>query len=363
MILGVQKQPQVNTLALTRTLDATLDEIEATLPEGMTIDRHVFRQADFIARAVRNVEVALRDGGVLVVIVVLIFLANLRASLITLLAIPLSLVTAILVLSGLGATINTMTLGGMAIAIGELVDDAIIDVENVFRRLRENHHLPPGRRRSPIRVVYEASVEIRSSVVFATLIILLVFLPLFALSGVEGRLLRPLGVAYIVSLLASLAVALTLTPALCSLLLPGSRAVLHEREPLVVRLCKWLYRPVLRRTLRHPWLIGSACLLLLVGTAATVPRLGRAFLPEFNEGALVISAVTLPGTSLAESDELGRAVERAILAHPEVTGIARRTGRAELDEHAQGVEAAEIDVSYRLPPEPVEGRLPRRPPP
>ena len=350
VVLGVQKQPQVNTLALTRTLDATLDEIEATLPEGMTIDRHVFRQADFIARAVRNVEVALRDGGILVVVVVLVFLANLRASLITLLAIPLSLVTAVLVLSGLGATINTMTLGGMAIAIGELVDDAIIDVENVFRRLRENHHLPPERRRSPIRVVYEASVEIRSSVVFATLIILLVFLPLFALSGVEGRLLRPLGVAYIVSLLASLAVALTLTPALCSLLLPRSRAVLHEREPLVVRLCKRLYRPVLRRTLRHPWLIASACVILLVGTAATVPSLGRAFLPEFNEGALVISAVTLPGTSLAESDALGRAVERTILAHPEVSGIARRTGRAELDEHAQGVEAAEIDVTYRLPP-------------
>ena len=348
VVLGVQKQPDVNTLALTRTLDATLDEIEATLPEGMTIDRHVFRQADFIARAVRNVEVALRDGGALVVIVVLLFLANLRASVITLLAIPLSLVTAVLVLGGLGATINTMTLGGMAIAIGELVDDAIIDVENVFRRLREDRHLPPEERRHPIRVVYAASVEIRSSVVFATLIILLVFLPLFALSGVEGRLLRPLGVAYIVSLLASLAVALTLTPALCSLLLPGCRAVAHEREPLVVRFCGWLYRPLLRRTLRHPWLIGSACLLLLVGTAATVPGLGRAFLPEFNEGALVISAVTLPGTSLAESDALGRAVERAILTHPEVTGIARRTGRAELDAHAQGVEAAEIDVSYRL---------------
>ncbi len=351
MVLGVQKQPQVNTLALTRTLDATLDEIQASLPEGMTIDRHVFRQADFIARAVHNVEIALRDGGILVVVVVLIFLANLRASVITLLAIPLSLVCAVLALSALGASINTMTLGGMAIAIGELVDDAIIDVENVFRRLRENHHLPPDQRRPALRVVYEASVEIRSSVVFATLIILLVFLPLFALSGVEGRLLRPLGVAYIVSLLASLAVALTLTPALCSLLLPRSRAVIHEREPRVVRVSKWLYRPILRGTLRHPWVIAVGCLLLLIGTAATVPSLGRAFLPEFNEGALVISAVTLPGTSLAESDALGRAVERTILTYPEVTGIARRTGRAELDEHAQGVEAAEIDVTYQLPPD------------
>jgi CzcA family heavy metal efflux pump len=349
VILGIQKQPGVNTLGLTRTLDGVIDEIQATLPNGMVLDRKVFRQADFIERAVLNVEVALRDGGLLVVLVVLVFLANIRASLITLTAIPLSLVTALLVLHGLGITINTMTLGGLAIAIGELVDDAIIDVENVFRRLRENHHLPPERRRDTLRVVYEASVEIRASVVFATLIILLVFLPLFALSGVEGRLLRPLGIAYIVSLLASLVVALTLTPALCSWLLPRSRAVVHEREPLVVRGLKRLYRPVLSWSLRHPWLIAAASLVLVVGVAATVPLLGRAFLPEFNEGALVISAVTLPGTSLAESDNLGRAVDRVVLSHPEVTGIARRTGRAELDEHAQGVESAEIDVSYTLP--------------
>lgn len=350
VILGVQKQPNVNTLSLTKTLDATLDDIQGTLPEGMRIDRHVFRQADFIERAVRNVEVALRDGGILVVVVVLIFLSNVRASLITLLAIPLSLVTAIMVLYGLGATINTMTLGGMAIAIGELVDDAIIDVENVFRRLRENHHLGTEDRKNPLRVVYEASVEIRSSVVYATLIILLVFLPLFALSGVEGRLLRPLGIAYIASLLASLVVALTVTPALCSLILPGSRAVVHEREPLIVRSLKRLFQPILRGTLKHPWSVLAACTLLLVGVTATVPWLGQAFLPEFNEGALTISAVTMPGTSMAQSDELGRVVEKVIMAHPEVTGIARRTGRAELDEHAQGVESAELDVSYTLPP-------------
>jgi CzcA family heavy metal efflux pump len=350
VILGVQKQPNVNTLSLTRTLDATLDDIQATLPDGMRIDRHVFRQADFIERAVRNVEVALRDGGILVVVVVLIFLSNVRASLITLLAIPLSLVTAILVLYGLGATINTMTLGGMAIAIGELVDDAIIDVENVFRRLRENHRLGPEGGKNSLKVVYEASVEIRSSVVYATLIILLVFLPLFALSGVEGRLLRPLGIAYIASLLASLVVALTVTPALCSLILPGSRAVVHEREPVIVRCLKRLFHPILSGTLEHPWSVLAACTLLLVAATATVPWLGQAFLPEFNEGALTISAVTMPGTSLAQSDELGRVVEKVIMSHPEVTGIARRTGRAELDEHAQGVESAELDVSYTLPP-------------
>ncbi len=352
VILGVQKQPETNTLALTEALDATLDEIEATLPEGMEIDRDIFRQADFISVAVRNVEEALRDGGILVVIIVLLFLANLRASFITLLAIPLSLVTAVLVLKAFGATINTMTLGGMAIAIGDLVDDAIIDVENVVRRLRENSRLPDGQRRHPLAVIYHASVEVRSSVVFATLIILLVFLPIFFLGGVEGRMLRPLGVAYVVALFASLIVSLTLTPALCYLLLPKSRAVLLGREPLVVRGLKWLYARVLGPTLRHPWAVLAPALVLLVVAVAAIPFLGRAFLPEFNEGALTISAVTLPGTSLPESDKLGRVVERVLLAHPEVTGVARRTGRAELSEHAQGVEAAELDVSFELP----EGR-------
>jgi CzcA family heavy metal efflux pump len=316
----------------------------------MKIDKTIFRQADFIEVAVRNVEEALRDGGILVVIVVLVFLANIRASIITIIAIPLSLVTAVLTLKVMGATINTMTLGGMAIAIGALVDDAIIDVENVFRRLRENARLPEGQRRKPISVVYEASVEVRASIVFATFIILLVFLPIFFLGGVEGRLLRPLGVAYTVSLFASLIVAVTLTPALCYLLLPRSRAVLKGHEALVVRALKRMYGWVLGPSIRHPWAVLVPALLLLVAAVAATPFMGHAFLPEFNEGALTISAVTLPGTSLQQSDDLGRVVEQVLLSHPEVTGVARRTGRAELDEHAQGVEAAELDVSFQLPP-------------
>jgi CzcA family heavy metal efflux pump len=348
VILGIQKQPGANTLALTRVLDRTLDEIEGTLPSGMRIDRNIFRQANFIQTAVQNVGHALRDGGILVVLVVVVFLANFRASVITLLAIPLSLITAVLVLKGLGATINTMTLGGMAIAIGELVDDAIIDVENVFRRLRENAHLPENERRSSLSVVYHASVEVRASVVFATLIILLVFLPVFFLGGVEGRLLQPLGVAYIVSLFASLIVALTLTPALCSLLLPKSKAVLSDHEPWMVRILKRAYARVLGPILRHPAAVVVPALLLFALTVGSMPFMGQAFLPEFNEGSLTISAVTLPGTSLQQSDELGRVVETVLLSHPEVTGVARRTGRAELDEHAQGVEAAELDVSFKL---------------
>lgn len=348
VIVGIQKQPSANTLALTSVLDRTLDEIQATLPDGMTIDKHIFRQADFIEIAVRNVEHALRDGGILVVIIVLVFLANLRASMISLLAIPLSLVSAVLVLKAFGATINTMTLGGMAIAIGDLVDDAIIDVENVFRRLRENTKLPDAQRRNPLAIVYEASIEVRTSIVFATFIILLVFMPIFFLAGVEGRMLRPLGLAFMVSLFASLVVALTLTPVLCYILLPRSQAVLTGREPFVVLWLKRGYGWMLARSLRWPWLVVIPSVAMFVASLAAIPLMGHAFLPEFNEGSLTISAVTLPGTSLQQSDELGRVVERVLLSHREVTGVARRTGRAELDEHAQGVEAAELDVSFQL---------------
>ena len=348
VILGVQKQPGANTLLLTTALDQVLDDVGARLPDGMKIDRNVFRQAGFIATAVHNVEIALRDGAILVVLVVLVFLGNLRATLVTLTAIPLSLVAAILVLSALGATINTMTLGGMAIAVGALVDDAIIDVENVFRRLRDNGARPSGERRSAFEIVLSASVEIRSSIVFATLIIVLVFLPVFFLPGVEGRLLRPLGTAYVVSLGASLLVAITVTPALCLLLLPKSKAVQDGREPRVVTWTHKAYEPVLRRVIDRPMLVAVPALLAFVVAVVGVSRQGRAFLPEFNEGALTISAVTLPGTSLRESDALGRVVERVLLSQPEVTSVARRTGRAELDEHAQGVEAAELDVSFTL---------------
>jgi CzcA family heavy metal efflux pump len=348
VILGIQKQPGANTLQLTKHLDTVLDDISAKLPKGMTINRHIFRQADFISVAVRNVTHALRDGGILVVIIVLVFLANARATLITVLAIPLSLVVTVLLLKAFGATINTMTLGGMAIAIGALVDDAVIDVENVFRRLRENSALPEEQRKPALQVVYQASVEIRNSILFATLIIVLVFAPIFFLSGVEGRLLKPLGEAYVVALLASLIVAVTVTPVLCLLLLPRSKVVREGREPRTVHWLKNRYTPLLNGALKHPWLMTIPALVLLIVALVAVAFMGRAFLPEFNEGSLTISAVTLPGTSLAQSDELGRVVENTLLAHPEVVSVARRTGRAELDEHAQGVEAAELDVSLKM---------------
>jgi CzcA family heavy metal efflux pump len=339
VIVGVTKQPGANTLELTRRLDATLDEIQASLPPGMLIDRQVFRQADFIERALANLARALRDGAFLVVLVVAVFLLNLRAALITLLAIPLSVVTAVIAMTWFGQTVNSMSLGGLAIAIGELVDDAIIDVENVMRRLREN-----GGRRPLLDVVYDASREIRGSVVFATAIVILVFLPLFALSSVEGRLLAPLGFAYITSLLASLFVALTVTPALCFLFLKKVPAT----EPITVRFLKRLYQPVLQMSLRHPRLLAAASLMVAVFAVWQLTRMGRAFLPEFNEGTLTLSAVTLPGTSLADSDSLGRGLERILLNVPEVVSTARRTGRAELDEHVQGVESAELDVVLRM---------------
>ena len=348
VILGIQRQPDINTLLLTRQLEAVLNEIQIDLPAGMRLDSRLFRQADFIELALRNLTDALRDGVLLVVLVTLVFLANARASAIILLAIPLSLLVAVVGLRFAGLSINSMTLGGMAIAVGALVDDAIIDVENVSRRLRENAALPATARRPALEVVFRASREIRSTIVFATLIVMLVFLPLFFLAGVEGRLLQPLGFAYLVSLAASLVVALSVTPALCAYLLPGARSMRHGREPALTSALKRGYARALPSVLRHPRLVMYAAALLLAGAVATTPRMGRAFLPAFNEGSLVISAVTLPGTSLAESNALGSAIERLLLDVPEVAATARRTGRAELDEHVQGVESAEIDV--RLEP-------------
>ena len=348
VLLGIQKQPGANTLELTKRLDAILADITTELPAGMKLKTDIFRQADFISVSVRNVQTALLEGVLLVTIVVLLFLGNFRATLITLTAIPLSLLTAVLTLKWFGASINTMTLGGMAIAIGALVDDAVIDVENVFRRLRENHHKTADKRQSSFQVVFEASVEIRSSIVFATLIIAVVFIPIFFLAGVEGRLLQPLGVAYLVALGASLVVAMTVTPVLCYFLLPKSKGVQSEHEPKFVRWLKARYAPVLKSALAHPWLFTLPAVIVLVVALFATTRMGRAFLPEFNEGSLTISAVTLPGTSLAESDALGRVVELTLLSFPEVASVARRTGRAELDEHAQGVEAAELDVSIAM---------------
>ncbi|MBA3458241.1 MAG: efflux RND transporter permease subunit [Deltaproteobacteria bacterium] len=346
VVLAIQKQPGANTLELTTRIDRELDAIQKTLPEGMQIDRNKVRQADFIETAVGNVTTSLRDGAILVAIILFLFLFDLRTTLISLVSIPLSLLVAIIVLDWRGVTINTMTLGGLTIAIGALVDDAIIDVENVFRRLRENRALPEAEQRPATEVIFEASREIRSSIVFATLIVMLVFVPLFFLSGVEGRLLAPLGYAYLVAIFASLVVAMTVTPALCAYVLPRAKSLGHG-DSFVVRHLKRVYRPLLVRSIAHPKLVGIAAVALLAGAISLVPYLGRTFLPEFNEGALTVSAVTLPGTSLQESDRLGRRVEEILLAFPEVVSTARRTGRAELDEHAQDVNAGEIDVRLK----------------
>jgi CzcA family heavy metal efflux pump len=347
VVLAVQKQPGANTLELTRRMETELAEMRRTLPVGMKVHSDLFRQADFISVAIENVIHALRDGAIFVVIILFLFLWNLRATAISVVAIPLSLVVAIFAMKMLGITINTMTLGGMAIAIGALVDDAIIDVENVFRRLKENHHLSEAERRPVLTVIYEASKEIRSSIVNATLIIIVVFLPLFFLGGVEGRLLRPLGFAYVVSILASLFVAVTVTPVLCSYLLPNAKAVQDESESKVVRWLKEHYAGILERVLAHPkkvlWVAAGA----LVATLVAIPFLGSAFLPEFNEGALTVSVVTVPGTSLEEANGIGRRVEEILLANNAVENTDRRQGRAELDEHAQGVNAAEIDVTLK----------------
>jgi CzcA family heavy metal efflux pump len=357
VVLAILKQPDANTLALTRRVDRALDEIQTALPAGITIDRRNFRQADFISLAVENVLHALRDGAVLVVVILFAFLLNGRATFISLLAIPLSLLVAALTLEALGGTLNTMTLGGLTIAIGALVDDAIIDVENVHRRLRENRLAPPESRRPVLEVIYEASREVRGAIFFATLIIMLVFLPLFFLSGVEGRLLQPLGLSYLVAIFASLVVALTVTPVACYYLLGRRPGGAHESESPLVRWLKAAYRPMLMRALGRPGLVIGASAVLVASALAVVPFLGRTFLPGFNEGALTISAVTLPGTALPRSDEMGRRLERILLEVPEVVSTSRRTGRAELDEHAQGVHASEIDVVYRLGDRPQEAFL------
>jgi copper/silver efflux system protein len=347
VVLALQKQPGANTLELTRRIERELASVQATLPAGMTVHTELFRQADFIRVAIGNVVKALRDGAILVVAILFLFLWNLRATGISLVAIPLSLAVAILAMLLLGITVNTMTLGGMAIAIGALVDDAIIDVENVFRRLKENHHLPAAQQRSALRVVYDASREIRASIVNATLIIIVVFLPLFFLGGVEGRLLRPLGFAYVVSLLASLLVAVTVTPVLCAYLLPNSRAVQREHESRLVSWLKARYARALRVVLAHPRRVLAAAVVALAATVASMPLLGSAFLPEFNEGALTVSVVTVPGTSLNEASAIGQRVEQILKSKAAVLNTDRRQGRAELDEHAQGVNAAEIDVTLR----------------
>lgn len=346
VILNIEKQPGANTLQLTNSVDAALDDIQKSLPSGVQLNKRIFRQANFIEAAVTNVEEALRDAGLLVAIVLFLFLLNVRTTAITLTAIPLSFLVTALVFQRCGVSVNTMTLGGLAVAVGELVDDAIVDVENVFRRLRENarREFP----RAPLQVIYEASREVRNSIVFATLIVALVFVPLFALSGMEGRLFAPLGIAYIASLLASLLVSLTVTPVLSSYLLPRSKAILHvERDSALVRWLKQADARLLGWTLDRPLPILAGAAVLFGAALATTPFLGREFLPSFNEGSLTINLLAQPGTSLDESNRLGTAAELLLKQVPEVTQTGRRTGRAELDEHAEGVYSSDIEVELR----------------
>ncbi len=348
VVLSVQKQPGASTTELTATVERALDELRGSLPPDVKIVP-LFRQASFIEAAVGNVQDALRDGAILVAIVLFLFLLNFRTTAITLTAIPLSLLVTALVFKLFDMSINTMTLGGLAVAIGELVDDAIVDVENVFRRLRENKRSADPK--PALRVVYEASSEVRNSIVFATILVVLVFVPLFAMGGVEGRLFIPLGIAYVVSILASLLVSLTVTPALASFLLPNAKAITHERESFLVRALKARQRSVLRFSLRRPELVMASATVAVVLMGATVPFLGTEFLPQFNEGTATINLFAAPGTSLEESNRLGTIAEEQIGAVPEVKSTGRRTGRAELDEHAEGVHYTEIDVDFEEPSE------------
>jgi CzcA family heavy metal efflux pump len=344
VVVSVQKQPDADTVKLTGQIEAALAELKQGLPAGLSEPRVLFRQADFIKASISNVAEALRDGAIMVAIVLFAFLLSARTTVISLIAIPLSLAVTALVFQFLGQSINVMTLGGLAIAIGELVDDAVVDVENILRRLKQNREA--GNPISVLEVVRRASVEVRSGIVYATVIVVLVFVPLFALPGIEGRLFTPLGIAYIVSILASMAVSMTVTPVLSYYMLPTMKRLDHGDSPLVA----WLKRQDTR--LLH-WSFGRAKLLIgaaVVAVAAavvSVPFFPRAFLPAFNEGSLVLGMVMQPGTSLAEANRLGAVAETLIRQVPEVTQVGRRTGRAELDEHAEGVHSAEIDVDLK----------------
>ncbi|MBQ4279324.1 MAG: efflux RND transporter permease subunit [Rikenellaceae bacterium] len=349
VLVTVTKQPGTNTLELTGRLDRAIDELRPTLPADMHVSTDIFRQSRFIEASVNNIRQALMEGALFVVIVLFFFLMNARVTIISLVALPLSLLVAVLVLRMLGLTINTMSLGGMAIAIGSLVDDAIIDVENVFKRLRENHLKPKEQREKSLTVVFEASKEIRTSIVNATIITIVAFVPLFFLSGMEGRMLRPLGISFIVSLFASMVVAVTLTPVLCSYLLTGDRVLKKsEKEPFVSRWLHRGYRRALDWVLGHKsWVLGTT-IALFIGALVVFAGLGRSFLPPFNEGSLTINTATMPGISLEESDKVGRRVEEILLGIPEIRTVARKTGRAELDEHALGVNVSELEAPFEL---------------
>ncbi|MEN6367890.1 MAG: efflux RND transporter permease subunit [Thermoguttaceae bacterium] len=344
VMLTIAKQPGADTRLLTDQITQALEELKTSLPPDIRINPNVYQQKSFIELGIHNVIDALRDGGILVVVVLFLFLLNFRTTFITLTAIPLSMVITGLVFKWCHMSINTMTLGGLAVAIGELVDDAIVDVENIFRRLRENKHSPNPKH--PLRVVYEASSEVRNSIVFSTILVVLVFVPLFALGGMEGRLFTPLGVAYIVSILASLAVSLTVTPVLSYWLLPNAKVMGHDRDSLILRWLKNAVGHAIRFSVRHPWPVLGVVSVGVAVSCAVVSRLGRDFLPPFNEGTVQINVVLPPGDSLDTSNRIAGMVEDRLKNIRGVVAFGRRTGRAELDEHAEGVNMSEIIVTF-----------------
>ena len=349
IILSISKQPNINTLEVTKNIERSLKEIKKSLPDDVTMDTKIFRQADFIEASVSNVARALVEGAVLVIVILLLFLGSFRTTIISIVAIPLSLLGSFIVMHLLGMDINTMTLGGMCIAIGSLVDDAIIDVENVYKRLRQNHLKPKEQQESPLEIVYNGSCEIRTSILNATLITIVAFTPIFFLSGMEGRMLKPLGIAYIIASLMSLVTALTTTPLLCRLLLTDKKyLVKQEKENWLSKNLISVYGRSLEWALKHKKSILGGTIILLVVALGMFFNMGQSFLPDFNEGSLTISAVCKPGVSLYENNNLGKIIERELLSIPEVTSTARRTGRGELDEHSQSTNGAEIDVNFEL---------------
>ena len=347
VLVTVSKQPQTGTIELTEKLIAALDDVQKNLPADVKISTDIFRQSRFIDSSINNVKTSLYEGAIFVIIVLFLFLANVRTTLISLVTLPLALVVSILALHYMGLSINTMSLGGMAIAIGSLVDDAIVDVENVWKRLRENRLMPEGERKGIVEVVFDASKEVRMPILNSTLIIVVSFGPLFFLSGMEGRMLVPLGIAFIVALFASTFVALTLTPVLCSYLLGNKEGGMPKEEVVAVWMKKH-YERALLWTLKYNKIVIGSTLVLLVVALGCFFTLGRSFLPAFNEGSLTINITSMPGISLEESDKLGRRAEELLLSIPEIQTVARKTGRAELDEHSRGVNGSEIEAPYEL---------------
>jgi Cu(I)/Ag(I) efflux system membrane protein CusA/SilA len=363
VLLTVTKQPGTGTLELTEKVDRALEALRPALPAGVEMSSDIFRQARFIESAIDNVQQSLYEGGLFVVLILFLFLMNVRTTVISLVTIPLSLLVTALALKVMGLTINTMSLGGMAIAIGSLVDDAIVDVENVFKRLRENRQKPEAEQQGVIRVVYDASKEVRMPILNSTLIIVASFVPLFFLSGMEGRMLAPLGITFIIALFASTLVALTLTPVLCSYLLRGvgkgadNSRPRGQREPFIVRKLKQAYRPALEWALHHKRGVTGGAALALAAALAAFFLLGRSFLPPFNEGSFTVNISAPPGISLEESDRLGRIADSILLSVPEIRTVGRKTGRAELDEHALGVNVSELEAPFLPGKRPKEAVL------